>query len=475
MHARDPAVQRTDRGRSLLKRGRVSDSVAAAPVVILGAGLTGLSTALHLPRSTVPAGAGPAALLVERDNRVGGKAKSHRHAGHTFDVTGHWLHLRDERVKRLAGDLFADDELVEIERVTRVYAHGAMLHYPFQANIHGLPLEIVHECLVGLLESQAEAAKGRPAPSTFQEFAEYRFGKGIARHFFVPYNTKLWGMHPDQMTADWVSRFIPQPDPSQIIAGAIGLTQEGLGYNARFLYPAKGGIDHLPERMQAAVERRGDVELRTGSDVEEIDVVNRRIKLTTSPDWIDYGALVSTLPLPELVKRMPGAPPAVREAAGALRWARWRYLDLATRRAPRADYHWVYVPEERLPFFRVGIYSNAMPSMAPKGCGSLYVELTDRDRVPDEQAVVEGLVEMGTIGGADDVAFCRTRDVEYAYVVFDDHYQSARATILDWLEAEGIRSCGRYGAWIYNSMEDSILQGMEAAQWTATARGTKSP
>jgi hypothetical protein len=29
----------------------------------------------------------------------------------------------------------------------------------------------------------------------------------------------------------------------------------------------------------------------------------------------------------------------------------------------------------------------------------------------------------------------------------------------------GVRSCGRNGALIYNSMEDSIIQGMEAALW----------
>ena len=33
------------------------------------------------------------------------------------------------------------------------------------------------------------------------------------------------------------------------------------------------------------------------------------------------------------------------------------------------------------------------------------------------------------------------------------------------LREVGVRSCGRYGAWVYNSMEDSMIQGREAAAW----------
>ena len=223
------------------------DGSSIPPVIILGAGLTGLSAAYHLE--------GVPRVLVERAGEVGGKARSERTRGHTFDVTGHWLHLRDPRMQTLVQRLFADEAvpLARIDRVTRVFSHGALLSYPFQANLHGLPLDVVQECLVELVVARERAARGEArAPATFEEFAVARFGKGIARHFFVPYNTKLWGMSPDQLTADWVSRFIPIPDTAQIIGGALGLRQEGLGYNAHFLYPETGGIDHLPRALRRA-------------------------------------------------------------------------------------------------------------------------------------------------------------------------------------------------------------------------------
>lgn len=438
------------------------------PVVVLGAGLTGLSCAYHLRDRPC--------VVFEREQRVGGKAISHRERGFTFDVTGHWLHLRDDRIKALVAEVTEPGSMVEIERKTKIASHGALLEYPFQANLHGLPLDVVQECLTEFLRARIDAATGPPPKMTFGAFVESRFGRGIARHFFIPYNEKLWGMPLDELTADWVSRFVPLPNEEQIVGGAIGLRQEGLGYNARFSYFRAGGIDHLGEALAAKVftaDGGATLELDAGVDAIQVDPDapgRGRVKASSRPDWQAYDGLVSTMPLPELVARIENAPEYIRQAAARLRAVSWRYLDVATRRRPKADYHWVYVPERRYPFFRVGVYTNAVQSMAPPGGGSLYVELTDRSGEADEAEVVRALVELGAIERAQDVDFCRQRDVPIAYVVFDDDHAEAKSIVMDWLEQQRIRSCGRYGAWIYNSMEDSMLQGLGAAQEIAARR-----
>ena len=55
--------------------------------LILGAGLAGLSAAYHL---------GSSAEIYEAEGYVGGKARSESYDGFTFDVTGHWLHFRND-------------------------------------------------------------------------------------------------------------------------------------------------------------------------------------------------------------------------------------------------------------------------------------------------------------------------------------------------------------------------------------------
>jgi protoporphyrinogen oxidase len=144
-----------------------------------------------------------------------------------------------------------------------------------------------------------------------------------------------------------------------------------------------------------------------------------------------------------------------------------RYLNVATRRAPKVDFHWLYVPEERYPFYRVGIYSNAVPSMAPPGCGSLYVELSDRGPLPAVAdlmpSVNEALVAAGVLHSPQDVLFAELREVQYAYVVFDHHYYDALAQLMPFLESHGIFPRGRYGSWTYNSMEDCMMLGRDIA------------
>ena len=64
-----------------------------------------------------------------------------------LQITGP-LALRVRWVERLLPDTF-----VECERKAAIWAHGTTVDYPFQANLHGLPPEVVSECLIGFVEA----------------------------------------------------------------------------------------------------------------------------------------------------------------------------------------------------------------------------------------------------------------------------------------------------------------------------------
>jgi protoporphyrinogen oxidase len=421
----------------------------ADPVVILGGGLTGISTALHL-------GAGTPWVLFEREDRLGGHARTDQREGYHFDKTGHWLHLRDDYTKSLIAELLPDG-LTRVERKARVFSHGALTRYPFQANLHGLPPEVIKECLLGFID--------RPQDLDARDFEQYcmkHFGAGISRHFMIPYNQKLWGVHPREITGAWCDRFVPRPSLEQVISGAVGANPPEMGYNVSFLYPKQGGIETM---TKALVARLDGTRVHTRSSFDRIDPEAKTI--TVGGETLKWRALVATLPLPELFARMDRLPPAVEKAASQLRCTAVQYLNVATKRSPRVDYHWIYVPEEKYPFYRVGVYTNAVPAMAPPGRGSFYVELSSRnvaraeDVLPD---VVAGLQAAGAVETADDVLFADLKTIKYAYVVFDHNYYAATETIFKYLGEKGIFPRGRYGSWTYNAMEDCILAGREVAQ-----------
>lgn len=428
-------------------------SHTAADVVVLGAGLCGMSAAWHLRQS------GASCRVIERASEPGGLATTTEERGYRFDRTGHLLHLRDPSIRTLV-EAWTPGGLLEIERNSVIWSHGVFTRYPFQANTFGLPPQVAYECVQGFVEAYYREPK--PTPKNFEEYCLAHFGPGMSRHFMIPYNTRLWGVPPHEISTSWCERFVPKPTVEDVLAGAVGLSDRKLGYNARFLYP-RLGIGQLSRGLAEAV---GDIEL--GRAPRAIRLRDRKVVM--DDEEVSFDSLVSSIPLPSLVSSIEDAPTEVKKAAGRLRCTHLYYLDVALQTRSELPYHWVYVPEARYPFYRVGCYSNFSSAMAPPNGAGLYVELADRTEpdlatlLPD---VADGLQEMGFIRSREAVRFARVRRIDHAYVIFDDAYDEAVALIHPFLEEHGIHACGRYGGWTYSSMEDALCSGRDAARAVA--------
>jgi protoporphyrinogen oxidase len=427
-------------------------------VLVLGGGLAGLSCGWQLLQR------GLSFSVHERSKRPGGTAGSTVEDGYVFDRTGHWLHLRDDAVRAWVNDLF-DGQLIEIERRSRIRSHGVFTHYPFQANTYGLPSAVIQECVTGFVEALRKRDRGedRP-PANLHEALLQWFGEGIARHFMLPYNEKLWGVPATEITAAWCSRFVPRPSLDAVVAGAVGAPAEGLGYNPRFVYPNTGGIGGLAERLAAQLGES----LNVDHAAVEVRWQERQVRFQDG-EVRPYDRLVSSIPLPDLIRLMAPSPPsAVVAAAARLRATSVAYVDLGVRGPVNEGHHWVYFPAPEVPFYRVGSYSNVAPHLAPEGHGSLYVETSvpPGGSLPDWSTLMPriraGLVEHGLIESEQAIVLERPRLIKCAYVLFDHAYAESRGEALSWLDEVAIEPIGRYGRWTYSSMEDALLDGLEA-------------
>ena len=419
-------------------------------VAVLGGGLTGLSASLHLGR------AGVSHRLFERESVAGGHAVTLSEQGFSFDRTGHLLHLRDQAMQALATELLPAAQYRKIQRKSAVFSHGVYTRYPFQANTLGLPPEVAYECLSGFLA--AHFASDKPEPHSFADFCQIHFGAGISKHFMLPYNARLWGVSPNDITSEWCQRFVPLPQLEDVLRGAVGATAPELGYNTSFWYPERG-MGSFSEALAA----RTPVELSKAP--ERIDL-ERRV-LVFKGEEVPFDVLVSSIPLPSLLKLLSHLPDAVAEAASRLRSTHLHYFDLGLGVPNPNPYHWIYVPEAKYPFYRVGCYSHFSNKLAPPGKSSLYVELVDRRAQNPERAlggVVDGLRELGLLRHEHDIELWRLRTIEHAYVIYDHHYRAALDVIEPFLASHKLISAGRYGAWNYSSMEDALLMGRRAAE-----------
>jgi protoporphyrinogen oxidase len=424
-------------------------------VLVVGAGLAGLSAALHL---------GGGYRLLEKADRPGGLCRTDARDGFLFDATGHWLHLRDPAMRALAEEVLPGG-WVEVRRRAAIWSHGVFTRYPYQVNTHGLPPEVVAENVLGFVEAQL-GEKGRAlrerAPGNFAEFVLRHLGEGFARNFMFPYNEKLWTVRPEELSTEWMGRFVPRPTLEQVVRGALGLGGDQEGYNATFLYPRQGGI----EAFAAALARRLPRPAECGVRPVAVDR-ERKLARLSSGEEVRWRALIATLPLPELVRLCGEAPRPVREAAARLRAATVTYVNVAAPDTGAPPFHWVYLPERRYRAYRVGSASAAVPAAAPPGCRGFCVEFSSRAPLPAaevEPEAVEALLDLGFLRSRSEVLFAFTRIIPDAYAIHDAAWAPSREVILDWLAAGDILAAGRSGRWEYSSMEDALLEGRDCAR-----------
>ncbi len=435
-------------------------------VAIIGAGLAGLSTAYHLGKRH-----NNNYIVFEKEGTVGGLCRTVNSKGFLFDYTGHLLHLKKDYTKKLVGRLLKG-KLRKIYRNSWIFSKGVYTRYPFQENTYGLPPETVRECVTGFIKSFRSRKKSAKNQSFYDWILEH-FGVGIAKHFMVPYNTKMWARHPEELTTLWLGGYIPKPTIREVADGALFDRKSGLGYNAFFYYPEKGGIQVLPDALASAC---GNLKLNTV--VTGIDTKKRKVffsgKGAGASGEACYDALVSSVPLREFIlKIVRNVPEKVRKAARGLRYNSVLNINFGIGRKRISDRHWIYFPEDEFIFYRAGFHMNFSGRLVPSGTSSIYTETAykpgDRPKILNNRKniikkVKKDLIRAGVLNNRDKALVTRVFDIEYAYVIHDKNYETNIKIIRDFLEKNNIHAIGRYGNWEYSAMEEAILAGRDTAK-----------
>jgi protoporphyrinogen oxidase len=427
-------------------------------LVVVGAGPTGLGAAHRLAERGHDDW-----VVLEAGDEVGGLARSFTDAaGFTYDIGGHVLFSHypyyTEVVERALGE-----EHSQLQREAWVWMEGRFIPYPFQNNIRDLEPWTVYECLAGLVEAQRHDHH----PATFADWLEAVFGDGMARHFMLPYNEKVWAIPPELMAYGWIGERVPVVDVAAVLRNVIlGEDQVGWGPNSTFKYPLRGGTGRLYEEIAKPLADR----IELGRPVVAVDQGTRTVSTDDGREW-GYDALLSTMPLDELVGACKGAPAPVRDAAGRLAWSGTHVVGVGLDRPAGTSRNWVYFPEPEVPFYRVTYLSNYSPHMTPAaGQTLLLTETSTSARRPQNGAtivgrVLDGLVATGLMTAGDRgrvVATWRCSPAK-TYPVPTLDRDAALAVVEPWLRERRIWSRGRFGAWRYEigNMDHSFMQGVE--------------
>jgi protoporphyrinogen oxidase len=427
-----------------------------AQIVIIGAGLTGLSAAYHFEKNGFYD-----YVILEKESTIGGLCRSIIQDGFTFDYTGHLLHINDPYFKEFIEDTIGLASLESIDRRSYIYSKGIYTHYPFQINLFGLPPEVITECISEYTKRRSPKRK----ITTFVDWVLSHFGAGFAKHFFFPFQQKIFDYDLDKVMASWTGRFVPSTSLEQMIKGALQPPQaQAVGYNAHFFYPKAGGINAWITAIANKLQNKPLI----NAEVTAIDTHEKKV-IVSNGSTFDYSAIINTMPLDILVSRITGTTArSFKNAHANLVCNSVTNFNIGIKKADLSTKHWIYFPEPEIPFYRLGFPHNFAQSMAPRGCSSVYGEISSvhRPQAEVEDRLHRSLRYTQTLLAIEQTEILTTKviSIPHAYVIYNRWREMHLSKLLNTLSQLSICSTGRYGGWKYASMQEAVLDGKTAAQ-----------
>ena len=423
-------------------------------VLVLGAGVSGLSVGCHLKKH------GFEVSLYEKEEEIGGLCRSKRYNNLIFDYGVHVSFTSDEYVK----DLFAKSVNGNYEEKTVSclnYWHGYWIKQEPQNNLHSLPKEVIKKCLIDFIHAKYE---DQTEIKNYGDWCHKKFGKFFAENFTNKYTKKFWTVEPQQLTTGWIGTRLSSPDLETVVDGALDIPRDNSHYITAFRYPTEGGYASFLKILGT------DLDIKLKTYPIEIDLERKEIRLNTG-EVKPYTVLISTIPLPELIKCIKNVPKAVLDATSSLKWTSLLMLNFYIERKIEKSSQWNYYYDEEIPFTRLFYMSKFAKNNAPEDCETLQIEIpyskdepltVKRKELINE--VVQCIHETENIG-RDEIKYLGDINIEYGYVVYDTNRKKALETIHRFLDDNEIYYCVRFGEWAYLWSDQAFLSGKKVADY----------
>lgn len=408
-------------------------------VIVLGAGPAGLGAALAL---------GEAATVLEARPDVAGLCRTLEFDGAIFDLGGHSFHTPHPEVRDL---VFSTLEMEEQVRDAWVWLSGDWVRYPFQKHYDDLSSpEIRRLCRDGLA--------GRDdctAAADFDEHISLRFGDGIASHFMRPYNRKLWGQDLQRLEVDWTAERVAGPASGQDAFATVGGQRKPLQADTRVAYPARGGFGEIFLALSRRVRH-----LRLGQRAVEIDPARRRLA-TQAGERFGWRKLVSTLPLPHLLRLIRGVPEELLAAVARLEALPVSLFMVTLDQRISGSRHRVYNPAADMPGHKIVLNNTSSDWLRARPRHGVQVEISDTGGGEiNHAAILAGLRRMGIIDVGDDVVATNLLRLPLGYPVPTHGRRGIVAEAKAWLARHDIFTVGRFAEWAYINADEALFRGM---------------
>ncbi len=383
--------------------------------LIIGAGLTGLTLAKNL---------GEDYLILEKTNEIGGLSKSYYLGEFVFDCGGHFMHGFDLDK--------TNQSIIKVNKIAKVAFKQKFINAPFQNNVQELNEKDYKKCVKDFNK------KHKFKPTNLTNYLYSMYGKTTVNLFLKPYNEKLYCTKLNSLDKNCFGRFFPAPNNKK-------------NYNDEFIYD-KLGCAHFFEKTFNAVDKS---KIIFNCFYRSIDVKNKLVH--TNKDVIKFEYLINTSPFNQFYKAINETD--YNKNKKYLKANKVLVINIGFNKNSNVNFHWVYVENKHINFYRVGFYSNIT-----KGDKlSIYAEVAFKENAninteKEFKKVLRGLKQLGIIDDSFKVEQHNFVVCNPAYVHINKKSNELVSSFKSSLEKNNVYTIGRYGNWEYSSMIDNVKE-----------------
>ena len=447
------------------------------PVVIIGAGPAGLTAAYVLSK------AGMRSIVLEKDQMVGGLARTVNYKGYYFDTGGHRFFTKLESVENIWKEVLGED-LLHCNRISRIYYDKKFFYYPLRPLNALLGLGLWNSILVlfSYLRSQLFPSKEE---ETLEQWVSNRFGKRLFKIFFKTYTEKVWGISCNEIKAEWAAQRIKGLSLMTALKEAI-LKDQNRHKDKKelvktlideFDYP-KFGPGMMWQRLVEIIHRTGS-QVYLGNEVEGIrwsgnKVEALEVKRNGQVVIISGSDFISSMPIREVLQKFkPQVPKEVLTAANDLKYRDFLTVALIIKKPQLFPDTWIYVHDPDVKVGRIQNFKNWSPFMVPdpgQTCLGLEYFCYEGDELwnmTDDELIELGKreLEILNLANKNDVQEGTVVRMSKAYPIYDLTYRKSLEVVRQFLKQfDNLQMVGRNGMHKYNNQDHSMLTAMLSAE-----------
>lgn len=447
--------------------------------IVLGGGLAGLAFAYRMSSN------GQSVLVLEKEERVGGLARSIKYGDFEFDFCAHRFHSGNKEL--LTEILSLVPSFRQHIKKSRIYIFNRYLKYPFELPNLLRAMNPIKAVLASFsfIFNYLFKNIGKKEIKNYKQWFTYYFGEELYKVMCHPYTSKIWKTNPLNLSADWADQRLQGVSIRQLIGKTLkklirfdfssySLEDERLAPDGGIFYYDDCGIQILPDTFEKEIIKNGS-EVLTKVEVTKIKEKKLETEYTLGKKTykeIAKKAIITTLPLHSYYEVLDNKSEKIEKALKKLRYMDIIFVYLILNKKKVSNDHWLYFADKDIIFNRAVEFKNWSKKMAPKDKTALCLDITcfegDKTWKKTDEELTKECIKSGEKTGLfrrKEIIDSKVIRIKYAYPFYDLDYKRNLREVISFIEKSGKVFClGRAGLFRYNNADNSIEMGFELAK-----------